>query len=389
MRITLRTVLAGLAVALAVAAVLLFGISLSHGLVGALAALDKGSEEHFIPADLSELARLLRQGSALLLCAAAVAGLAIRLRWFEGGVSWRPVNNALWTLVCSGLLLWYLSRLSYDAPWYKLGVLIEGSETLEVFSRRLLFIWPARWLHQAAPGLSDLRVYWMVQAPIILVTMILVRKWSELFIEESRAFLGQVLTVFLLAPMFSYYTFYDVAIVAFYTAGLLALWKRAYIWFALAVGVGALNHENTLLLVFVAAVCLWGESRKTLTRALGFSLAAWLMARVVMTLAVPMRATVHFRILTNLWELLHAPGAMAFTAMAWLPLVLLTILGWKAAPRMVRQMAVLAIPLLAVTYLFGKFREARQVDAYIPVAVAFGLCGLQRLNLSSDNLRAN
>jgi hypothetical protein len=360
------------AIFLVLIALLLFALSLSHSLVARLAALDKGSEEHFIPADLAILSRLLTEWGAIFLGCAFLVGLVSR---FRAAIPWPRVQSALWTLACSALLLWYLSRLSYESDWYPLNVLIQNSRTLEVFSRRPLFIWPARWLHDAAPGLSYLRLYWIVQAPVILATMIAVRKWSELFITRTYAFLGQILTIFLLAPMFSYYTFYDVGIVLFYTAGLLALWNRAYLWLAVAVGIGALNHENTLLLVFVAAVVSFRrEPRKVMLRAVVLPLLSWSIVRFAVSIAIPMPKSVHFRILTNLWELLHAPGAISFTALAWVPLMLLTLLGWKAAPSLVRQIAIsLAIPLLAVTYLFGKFREPRQLDAYIPVAVALAL----------------
>lgn len=371
----IRTLLTLLAVALGLAAVVLFGIALSHSLVGALAAVDQGREEQGIPSDLSELTRMLRQWSAFVLAGAILARLASRIPRLDQR-NWQPLNNALWTFVCTGFLLWYLSRLSYIAAWYPLDVLIENSGTLDVFSRRPLFVWPTRWLHQVAPGLSYLRLYWMVQAPVILATMLVVRKWSALFMDESKAYLGQILTVFLLAPMFSYYTFFDIGVVFFYTAGLLAIWNRAYLWLAFVVGVGALNHENILLLVFVAGVCVWGEPRRTVLKVMGWPLLAWLAARVAISIAVPSPKTFHLQILTNLWELLHAPGAMLFTALAWLPLVLLTVAGWKAAPMKLRKMAALAIPLLVVTYLFGKVREARLLDAYIPVAVAFGVGAL-------------
>jgi len=57
---------------------------------------------------------------------------------------------------------------------------------------------------------------------------------------------------------------------------------------------------------------------------------------------------------------------------------LFTVLGWRAAPENLRKASIaLIIPLLAVTYLFGKFREPRQLDAYIPLAIAFGICTLR------------
>ena len=370
---------------LSLAAVLgLFGLTLlvlsfSPALLGALLRIDKGFEEQFIPTEVTAWPRLLQGYAALLLSAAALALAADRSGVFEKMFLWESAAGAVWTLLCSGMTLFLLSQLSYDSQWYRLSVLINDSETLEVFSRRLLLIWPARWLHAAAPSLSYLRVYWCVQAPVILVMMVLIRMWSAQFMDAGKAHIGQILAVFLLVPTFSYYTFYDLAIVLFYTGALIALWKRRYVVFALLVGVGALNHENTLLLLFVAgAVCYRREPHRKVAQIIGSSLLLWVGARAWITLAVPMKAAVHIRIFTNLWELVHAPEAMGVTGLAWLPLLLFTVLGWRAAPENLRKASIaLIIPLLAVTYLFGKFREPRQLDAYIPLAIAFGICTLR------------
>ena len=366
------------AVVLAVLGLILLVISFSPALIRAILSMDKGSAEQFIPTDVAAWPRLLQGYAALLLCGAAIVIAAARFGLFERILLWESGTGVLWTLLCSGMTLFLLSQLSYDAPWYRLKVLIDGSETLEVFSRRPLLIWPARWLHAAVPALSYLRVYWCVQAPIILATMLLVRTWSALFIDSGKAHLGQILAVFLLVPTFSYYTFYDLAIVLFYTGALIALWTRHYTVFALLVGVGALNHENTLLLLFVAAaVCYGREPMGKLVQIIGASFVLWFAARVWITIAVPMKAAVHIRIFTNLWEAVHAPEAMGVTGLAWLPLLLFTVLGWRAAPYRLRKASVaLIVPLLGVTYLFGKFREPRQLDAYIPLAIAFGICAL-------------
>jgi hypothetical protein len=379
-----------LALLLALCGLLLLAISISNSLLVWLIALDRASGQGSGPTDPNVWARFLQiYAVAFLVVAAVVAFMGAQVNRL-----WRSevVIASAWTLICTGLLLWYLSRLSYDAPWYPIGSFINTTANdLDVFSRRLLFVWPARVLRHLLPSVSDLRIYWMIQAPIIFAMMILIRFWSRLFISADKAFWGQIIAVTLIAPTFSYYTFYDLAIVMFYTAALIALWKRSYTPFVLLVGIGSLNHENTLLLIFVAACIGYGrEPTRKLLLALGAALVAWLIARVTISVLIPLRATVHYHVLSNLWESVHEPGAMAFTAMAWLPFILLSVVGWRTAPVPLKRAAVgLIIPLAGVTYVFGKIREPRLLLAYVPLAVAFAMSQLARHDETNRRPSAN
>jgi hypothetical protein len=118
--------------------------------------------------------------------------------------------------------------------------------------------------------------------------------------------------------------------------------------------------------------------RKTAVIA-GGALAAFVAVKAGISLAVPMSSTFHFRIITNLWELAHEPGAIGLSLAGLFSMCLCTALGWRsAAPGLRRSALFLMIPLFAVTFLFGKFREPRQFDAFIPLAIAFALSAMRQ-----------
>ena len=50
--------------------------------------------------------------------------------------------------------------------------------------------------------------------------------------------------------------------------------------------------------------------------------------------------------------------------------------GWRHAPSFLRRCTLILPCLLVMTTLVGQFNEARQFDAFIPVAMALMLCSL-------------
>jgi hypothetical protein len=336
-----------------------------HGFGTDLPALMEG--------DLTHLMRLY----AILFMLGAIA-LAVVPRFQLAVLSSARVKLTTFTLACSGLLFLLLSRLESEAPWYPLDKILTAPRTLDVFGRRLLLVWPAQWIYGHIPGISPLRVYYVVQAVVILATMLVVARWSARFVGIDNAYLGQLLLVLFLAPTLTFHNYYDIAIIPIYTLALLALWDRQYPFFVLLIGLGALNHENTLLLVFSAiAISYDREKPRRWLAVAGAAVAAWLSARVLIMAAVPMSSTFHIRVITNLWELLHDPRAIGTAFIALLPMCLFTLWGWNSAPQVLRRGAFLVLPLFGVTYLFGKFREPRQFDAFIPLAIGFALSALR------------
>jgi hypothetical protein len=351
------------------AGALCLALSFCPGLLLSLAAIDHGTTEKLFALRAEDLTGLMRLYAAVCPLLGAMAGLLL-WRWrVRAPGEW--LRHAAITVCTSTTLFLLLTRLGYEGTWYSLSKILRAPDTMEVFGRRLLLVWPAQWLYQHASGLTPLRTYYVMQAGAILATMIVVAAWSAKFAGRKDAYVGQLLLIVMLAPTLGYHNYYDIFVVGTFAAALLCLWERRYILFSVLTGVGTLNHENALLLVFVAAaVCYERETvRKT----------AFVAVKAGISLAVPMSSTFHFRIITNLWELAHEPGAIGLSLAGLFSMCLCTALGWRsAAPGLRRSALFLMIPLFAVTFLFGKFREPRQFDAFIPLAIAFALSAMRQ-----------
>lgn len=348
--------------------VLVFIASLDHGTADGLFAL---SERDLV---------LLMRGYAIV--CPLVGGTIALLIWLHRHIS-PPillVKFVTSTVSISALLFILLTRLAKEKWFYPLGTILSAPEALEVFGRRLLLVWPARWMYLHVVGLSPLHIYYVTQAAAICVTVSLIGIWSARFAGWRNAYLGQMLLIVLVSPTFSYHNYYDIFIIATFTGAFLCLWDRRYLIFCLISGLGTLNHENTLILAFVAlAVCYRRETPRKVAAVVGGTLMAWLIAKVGISIAVPMHASFHYRVITNLWEPVHQPRAMLFSLVELSPMFLCTVFGWSEASRRLRSSAFMLVPLLAVTYVFGKFEESRQFDAFVPAAIAFALSALPRV----------
>ncbi|MFZ0932998.1 MAG: hypothetical protein WB579_00690 [Bryobacteraceae bacterium] len=353
-----------------------FALSFSGPLLLRILRVDYGSRGDLPALTEADLMHLMRLYAILFML--VVAALLIVPRLHLRVPSSPKAKLAIFTVSFSGLLFLLLTRLESEASWYPLKQILTAPQTLDVFGRRLLLVWPAQWIYGHIPGISPLRAFYLVQAAVILATMLVVARWSARFVGTDNAYLGQLLLIVMLAPTLTYYDFFDIAIILIYTLALLALWDRRYIFFVLLVGIGALNHENTLLLAFVAVAVSYGREKPRRSVAVaGSAVAAWLLARLLIMAAVPVTSPFQIRVITNLWELLHDPRAIGTSVVTLLPMFLFTVWGWKSAPQMLRRSAFLLLPLFGVTYVFGKFREPRQFDAFIPLAIGFALSALR------------
>ncbi len=344
-----------------------------------IASLDHGTQEGVFALSEHDLVLLMRIYATVCPLVGGTIALLMRLH--------RHINlPALWvkfvafTVSSSALLFILLTELAKERQFYPLGIILAAPETLDVFGRRLLLVWPARWMYLHVAGLSPLHVYYVTQAAAICVTVSLIGIWSARFVGWRNAYLGQMLLIVLVCPTFSYHNYYDIFIIATFTGALLCLWDRRYLVFCLIAGIGTLNHENTLILAFVAlAVCYRRETRRKVAAVVGGTLMAWLIAKVGISIAVPMHASFHYRVITNLWQPVHQPRAILFSLVELSPMFLCTVLGWSEASRRLRCSAFMLVPLLAVTYVFGQFEESRQFYAFIPIAIAFALSALPRV----------
>lgn len=359
----------------------LFFLTLSYfgSVLVFIASRDHGTIDGLFTPSKHDLALLMRVYAVV--CPLLGAAIALLMRLYRH-ISQRAVSMKFlaFTISSSAIIFILLTRLAREREFYPLGTILTAPETLDVFGRRLLLVWPARWMSLHVVGLSPLHAYYATQAAAICVTVALIGIWSARFAGWRNAYLGQVLLIVMLCPTFGFHNYYDIFIVATFTGALLCLWDRRYLLFCLIAGIGTLNHENTLILAFVAlAACYQRETPRKIAAVVGGTLAAWLVVKVGISVAVPMSASVHYRVITNLWKLVHQPRAILFSLVELSPMLFCTVFGWNVASRRLRRSALfLLVPLLAVTYLFGQFNESRQFDAFIPVAIALALCALPR-----------
>jgi hypothetical protein len=364
--------LAGLAfLGLAAGAVLWKGPLALEGLLLRVAGIDQNVRNGLLRLDPDQLRRVVRFHTvAWSLVASAILGsfllparvwASLRPRLFQWSI----------TLGCASALFLLLMRLGTEASWYPLEVLMTNPSALPVFGHRLLWVWVADLIHALAPSLSYGACYLLSQiAPAILV-VIAIGEWSALFIRPSLRWTGQVLLVPMLATTFSYFTFYDISIVFFYALGLLFLYQRRYLAFAVTVGIATLNHENALLLVALAAFETVRYGKRVCSLVTAGSLSAYLAARLLIQYFLPTDKFVDWRIWTNLTYPVMHQRLLIESAMALVFWWVAAGVSWPNVDPFLRRAALLLPMLLGVTFLFGQFHEPRQFDALIPVVIAF------------------
>ena len=327
--------------------------------------------------------RALRRAAWLLL---ALASAATSAGWLSGAHAdrWEPYRDraftcliAFGTVVSLFLVLW---RAGFEAPWYSLQRIIGDPGSIPIFGHRLLLVWLARALQSASHHFGARQAFFVTQAVVLIATTYIVMRWSALFVGRSLAWTGGPLLVFFLAPTFEYFTFYDIAIVFFYTLGLWALYERRWTWFVLAVGIGTLNHENILLLIPAGVVALWGRvPARTLATVAGAALALHLGVRAALQWFLPMNSFFALHIWTNAVLLEQMRRTMIES-------VLVLIFSWGCGAVALRDGdsflkragVTLFVLLLLVAFLVGRFNEARNFEALIPVLIALVLSFARR-----------
>jgi len=295
----------------------------------------------------------------------------------------RSTQAMLWratcTLSCTSALCVYLSKMTYDGPWSPVDVLMSNPSALPVFGHRLLFVWLAKAFQAAVPSLTPILCFYASQVIAAMLAIYAVGRWSSLHVGESLSSLGQVLAVIFISTCLDYRNFYDIGIVFFFSCGLLALYRRKYVWFVVVVTVGTLNHENALLLVPMAAFLLYdAEPPRIWLPLVAASLAGHSLARATMQWLIPFQKHVDWRIWSNMTKpfLLHREMAISLLALGgWYALGLMSL---PDCDKRLRRLLMLFPMLFGVTFLFGQLHEPRQFNAFIPVLIAILLSAFRR-----------
>jgi hypothetical protein len=351
-----------------------------EGLIQRFAQMDKWADG----ARLASQPALLRKYYGLTLAVGfSLAGLTtlLALAWSrQDGLTQAMVWRATCTLACTCALSLYIFRITTDGPWAPVDVLMSNPSALPIFGHRLLFVWLAKAFHAAVPMLSPLRCFYASQVVAALLTIYAVGRWSTQHVGEALSSLGQVLAVILISTCLGYRNFYDIGIVFFFSCGLLALYRRKYVWFVVVVAVGTLNHENALLLVPTAAFLLYdAEPRRVWVPLVAASLTGHLLARAALQWLIPFQTHVDWGIWSNMTKPFLLSRDMAYSLLALGGWYALGLMSLPACDKRLRRLLLLFPMLFGVTFLFGQFHEPRQFNAFIPVLIAVLLSALRRM----------
>ena len=294
-------------------------------------------------------------------------------------LSAKAFDLAIW-LACTAAVLVTLMNYGHEGEFSPVAGLMTRPRSYPIYGARLLMVWIADFLKVLVPSLSYLRCYLLSQLVATGAAMYLMGEWCVIFFGSRYRALGQVLLAATIIPTIMYFTFYDIAMVFFYTLCLILLYRQRYLLFAMALGVGTLNHENTLLLVLVAAVVLYGTAPlRTALLVPVSSLLAWVAVRLAVLHFMPAQGHFEMHIWTNLLDIagpsqgvLKSAGILVFWWWA-------AAVGMRRADPFLRRAAVLLPALTLVTSIVGKFLEARQWDAFLPVGIALLLTPVARI----------
>lgn len=327
-----------------------------------------------------ELYRWMRK--ALML---AVAGTV-----FLGAVMWivnaRKRNvlsrdgivSFFWLGLCSSICAMVLAWQGYNSTWYPIEKAMSFTAD-PPYVHRVLFVLVARAFQVLHPTLSDLNAFLLSQCVAIVLAMIAIRKWAELFIRKDLAFFSQVLLTAILVPTLRYFTFYDIGIIFFYSLGLTLLFKRQTTAYVAMVGLATLNHELILFLIFTSAF-LYFEGRPT-RKWIAFVAAQLIVYAAIRTTLFQLmpvsRAWAQGNVWVNIEYILVKRRDLADTAALMLWFAVAGFCALRPVHPGLKKCTILFPMLLGMTLLVGQLNEARQFDAFIPVAIALILTGVR------------
>lgn len=280
---------------------------------------------------------------------------------------------------CSAAILVAVER-GHEGSFYPLSTIMHRPGTANAaFGYRLLLPALAVQLERIKHSLTDHNAFIATQIVAIVVAVVLSGEWGQLFLPRLGRQFGYAGAALMICPTIDYWTFYDIAIVAFWTGSMLLLHRGHVTLFVILLGIGTLNHENTLLLVPCAVAYFW--PRMKLGKVVLFALlqiAIWISVRILVIRLAPGATLFDNRVSENLhfWHF-YTAQRLFFAWVVLLPWWMLAISGWRNSPYLLKCSALSLPGLFLVTFLFGKFDEARQFAAFIPTCIGLMACGLR------------
>jgi len=286
--------------------------------------------------------------------------------------------NALLLAACVLTTVTALSG-AYEGAWCPIGTLMTNPRQVPTFGHRLLFV-GVGWLFKlAVPALSFRRCWLLSQGVATVFTFGAMAVWVRKLVGSPLIGVGSLALTVMLIPTIGYCTFYDVAMIGFYSLCLILLAEKHLLLYLTIYAVALTNHENILLLLPVAVLYLWSYKRWTAGTLMGVAQALIYVAyRLAIRHFLPSDLAFHWNLYRNLRLEYEGRGLLLAAAALLLPFVG-TAIGFQYAPRLLKISVVGLFPgLLLVTVLFGQVNEPRQFDAMFALAVPSILCALRQ-----------
>lgn len=280
------------------------------------------------------------------------------------------LRDVLVWLLCTYGLIHVLYYIGGEGSWLTLHDSLSFSAG-PPFNHRVFFVLIARGFQLVRPALHDPAAYFLSQILAAAAAMWLIEPWARRYLPAAMAAWSRPLLLVLLLPTFTYWTFYDIGIVFFFTAALFTLVTGRWWLYLLVFTAGIMNHENMVLIVPVALALRYRSWR------IGAGGIAWAGLQILVYVAVrwslfhalPAHAAWQSGKLAYNLDLLRHP-TMLLKTVVWLTGWGLVM--WTARHRLPReiQVASLLAPLiLLVSIPFGQLNELRLFNPILPVLV--------------------
>ena len=278
-------------------------------------------------------------------------------------------------LACAGAWFRMLQHSAYDGPWYPIADVMSFS-TAPPVGHRILFVLLARLVKILFPAATALRCFFASQIFALLLALHFTRKLASLFVPAGLAAMAPVILTAMTVTYPTYYNFYDLGILAFFSGGLFYILQGRLGAYLLLLTLGMLNHELIVLLIPVFAF-VWFDGGPPPLRLAGQLLAQAALCFLVWEVLswwLPSSAAPVLRTTTNLQFLRHPPPGDVKAYLVPLLWLGLAVFGTRHAPPRLSRCLILLPLLVMTTFVYGMFHELRQFYALQPVLVSLVLC---------------
>lgn len=338
--------------------------------------LMENSAMHPLPFYLRKSDNVVLYLAFLWLCAGLAWGVSSR-RLSQQNARGGQVGDGVVFVLCLAAVYVFLVRYGHEAEWYSIKKIMSYAGK-PPFQHRVMFVVPANAMHAFFPSLETGSCFLAAQVLAAALALWAVKRFSSLFIRADMAFVSQLLLVAVWAPTQRYFTFYDIGIMFVFSFCLYHLLRQEFRPYLLMLALGTFNHETTLFLIGVSALLFYRRMNlPALGRFLVLQLVLYGLVRAFLFYCLPANSAWEggklpyniFLLTQRQFDLLLNLGP----SIIWL---CIAALGWRHAPRDLRCCVVVLPCLLVMTFLVGQVQEARQFDAFLPIAVALICCAV-------------